>query len=101
MVTFNLELFLDYRCFAPSLLLSTKCFPPDGSTALVGLGLLCEVPRSHSDTPQSVGLLVTSDRPVEETSTCLHTALTRDRHQCLRRDSNLQSQQAIGRRPAP
>ena len=28
-----------------------------------------EVSRSHSDTPHSVGLLCTSDRPVAETST--------------------------------
>jgi len=35
----------------------------------VGLGLLCEVPRSHSDTPQPVGLFWTRDRPVAETST--------------------------------
>jgi len=42
----------------------------DGSTALAGLGfLIFEVPRSHSDTPQSVGLLWTSDRPVAQTST--------------------------------
>jgi len=29
-----------------------------------GLGLVCDVPRSHSDTPQPVSLLWTSDRPV-------------------------------------
>ena len=41
-----------------------------GSTALVGQGLLIvEVPRSHSATPYSVGLLWTSDGPVAETST--------------------------------
>jgi hypothetical protein len=35
-----------------------------------GLGLLIiEVPRSHSDTPQSVRLLRTSDQPDAETST--------------------------------
>jgi hypothetical protein len=34
-----------------------------GSTALVGLGLLCGFPRSHSDTPHSVGSLWTSDQP--------------------------------------
>jgi hypothetical protein len=31
--------------------------------------LIIEVSRSHSDTPNSVGLLWTSDRPVAETST--------------------------------
>ena len=36
-----------------------------GSTALVGLDLeIVEVSRSHSDTPHSVGLLWTSDRPL-------------------------------------
>jgi len=38
------------------------------SAAVVGLGLLHEVPRSHSDTPHSVGLLSTSDRHVAQTS---------------------------------
>ena len=36
--------------------------------SLVGLSLLCEIPGLHSDTPQWVGLLWTSDRPVAETS---------------------------------
>ena len=41
-----------------------------GSTNLVDLGLLIvQVTRSHSDTPHSVGLLWTDDRPVAETST--------------------------------
>jgi hypothetical protein len=36
---------------------------------VVGQGLLtAEVPRSHSDTPQSVGLLWTSEKLVAETS---------------------------------
>ena len=39
-----------------------------GPTVLVGLGLLNEFHRSHSDTPHSVELLRTSDRPVAETS---------------------------------
>ena len=39
------------------------------STAPVGLDLLYEVPRSHSDTPHSVGLLWTSDQPDAQTST--------------------------------
>ena len=38
-----------------------------GSTSLEGLGhLVVEVSRSHSDTPQSVGLLWTSDRLVAD-----------------------------------
>ena len=49
-----------------------------GSTALVGLDILTvEVRRSHSDTPQSVGLLWTSDQSNAETSTSQHTTLTR------------------------
>jgi len=35
----------------------------------VGLGLLHEVPRSHSDTPHPVGLFWTRDRPVAGNST--------------------------------
>jgi hypothetical protein len=31
-------------------------------TAVVALGLIVEVSRSHTDTPHSVGLLCTSDR---------------------------------------
>jgi len=40
-----------------------------------------------------------SDQTDAETSTRQHTALTRDRHPCHRRDSNPQSQQASGFRP--
>jgi hypothetical protein len=40
------------------------------SAALMGLGILSiEVSRSHSDTPQSVGLLWTKELPVAETPT--------------------------------
>ena len=60
--------------------------PPSGSFEI-----------THKDAPQSVGLLWTSDQPVAET----HTTLTTDKQQCPRRDSNPQSQQAIGRRHAP
>ena len=42
--------------------------------------LIHEVPRSHNDTPQSVGLLWTSDQFVAETSTWQHTTLTTDIH---------------------
>jgi hypothetical protein len=42
----------------------------NGSTALVGLDLLLvKVSRSHSDIPDSVGLLWMSDRPIAETTT--------------------------------
>jgi hypothetical protein len=72
-----------------------------GSTTVVGQDLLLvEVSRSHSDTPHSLGLLWTSDQPVAETSTRQHTTLTRDRHPCLRRDSNTQFQQATGPIPS-
>ena len=56
--------------------------------------LLVEVSRSHTDTRQFVGVLWTSDRSVAETSTSQHTALAREKHACLRRDSNLQFRQA-------
>jgi len=69
---------------------------------LIGQGLLIiEALRSHSDIPQLVGLLWTSDQPDAETSTWQHTTLTRDKHPCSRPDSNPQSQQASGRRPMP
>ena len=42
----------------------------------------------HLDTPQSVGLLWTSDRPFEETSTWQHTTLRTDRHPCPLPDSD-------------
>jgi hypothetical protein len=52
-------------------------------------------------TQQSVGLLWTSDQNVAETSIWQHTTHTTDRHPSPRRDSNLRSQQASGRRPTP
>jgi hypothetical protein len=75
----------------------------------VGQGLLIfGASRSHSDTPQSVGLLWMGDQPVAETSirhahthTHTHKTLTRDRHQWPRRDSNPQSGQASGLRHTP
>ena len=67
----------------------------------VGLGLFCEVRWSHSDTPHSVRLLWTSDRPVPQTSTCQHTTLTRQKYPCPQRDSKPQPQQVSGRRPTP
>jgi hypothetical protein len=63
--------------------------------------LIIEASQSHSDTPQSVGLLSTSDQSDAEISTWQHTTLTRDRHQCPRWDSNPQSQQASSRSPEP
>ena len=70
-----------------------------GSTAIVAKGLLIsDLSRSPSDTPQSVGLLWTRDRPVTETSTWQHKTLTTDSYLCPRRYSNPQTQQASGRR---
>jgi hypothetical protein len=68
--------------------------PPVGQDVLI-----IDASRSHSDTPHSVGFLWTSDQQDAETSTSLHTTLTRDRHPCPRRVSNPQSQQASGSRP--
>ena len=53
------------------------------------------------DTPQSVGLFWTSDRPVAETCTWHYTTLTRDRHPWPWRNSNPESQEASGRWPTP
>jgi hypothetical protein len=54
-----------------------------GAKAPSGPGLLIvEASRSHSDTPQPVELLWTSDQPVAESSTWQHTTLTRDRFPC-------------------
>ena len=45
----------------------------------LGQGLLIvEASRSHSGTPQSIGLLWTSDQPDAETSTWQHTTLTKE-----------------------
>ena len=77
-------------------------FLPVSQQPYWGLGrLIGKVPRFHTDTPHSEGLLWTSDRPAPDTSSWQHITLTRDRHTCPQRDSNLQSQQADGRRPKP
>ena len=44
----------------------------------VGQGFLYQVPRSHTDALQSVGLLWTSDQPAADTSTWQHITLTTD-----------------------
>ena len=53
--------------------------------------------RQHSDIPQSVGLLFTSDQPEAETSARQHTTNTKDRQPCPLWDSNPQFQQASDR----
>jgi len=72
-----------------------------GRVPLLGQSLLVVLAsRSHSDTPQSLGLLWTSDRP--HADLYLHnTTLTTDTHPCHRPDSNPRSQQASCRRPMP
>jgi len=58
----------------------TKVNPLLGQQPLVDQGLLIvEVSRSHSGTPQSVGLLWTSDQPDAGTSTWQNTTLSRVR----------------------
>jgi len=62
-----------------------------GLTALVDLGLLFKVDRSHSDTPHSVGLVWTSDQSVAETSIWQYTTFTRARRPYPWQGSNPQS----------
>ena len=77
-------------------------FHPMVQRPLVGQDvLIIEASRSHSDTPQSVGLLWTSDQVGAEHSTLRHIALTTDRHPCPRQNSNPQSQETRGRTPKP
>jgi hypothetical protein len=68
--------------------------------APVGQGLvIIEDSWSHSDTPNSVGLLWTSDQLVANTSTWQHTTLTTDKYPRPQWDSNPRSQQVSGHRP--
>jgi hypothetical protein len=53
-----------------TLLIPEKPPPPIAQQTLLGYGLLIiEASPSHSDTPQSIGLLWMSDQPDAETST--------------------------------
>jgi hypothetical protein len=52
-------------------------------------------------TPQSVGLLWTSDQSVAETSTWQHTNTYKRKSSMPRWDSNPRFQQALGQRPTP
>jgi len=47
------------------------------------------------------GIIWASDQPDTDTSNWQHIIPTTNRHPCFRRDSNLQPQQASGRRPTP
>ena len=57
--------------------------------------LILQVCRSHNDTPQSVGLLWTSDQPVAETSNTQHSQQTSMPH-CGIRTHNLSTRAAAG-----
>jgi hypothetical protein len=46
--------------------------------------LIIEALQSHTDTPQSVGLLWINDQPETDISSCQNTALTRDGYPCPR-----------------
>jgi hypothetical protein len=63
---------------------STLCYLyVHGSTDIFGLGLLIvDVPKSHSDAPQSVGVFRTTYRAVAENPAWKHTTPPRDRHPC-------------------
>jgi hypothetical protein len=71
---------------------------------LVGQSLLIiEASQSHSDTPQSAGLLWTSDQPdrLRNTPNWQHSNKTDFHSPIPSRDSNPQYQQSSGRRLAP
>jgi len=61
--------------------------------------LILEVSRSHSDTPQSAGLLWLSDQLVTVTSNWQNTTLTRDKCPCPWWDLNPRYQQVSSRSP--
>jgi hypothetical protein len=64
-----------------------SCF---GSRWWVRVFSLSRLSRSHSDTPISVGLFWTNDKPVAVTSAWQHTKFTTEIHPCSRRDSKSQ-----------
>jgi hypothetical protein len=89
-------------CRAPLCVTHTISSYPLAQQPTVGHGvLIIDASRSHSDSPQSAGILWTSVRPFAETCSWQHTTITRDKHPCFRQDSNPQSQHASGRRPKP
>ena len=65
---------------------------------LVCQDLMIEASRSHPHTHCRTPL---DERSARRRDLYLTTQHTRNRHHCLRRDSNPQSQQASGRRPTP
>jgi hypothetical protein len=76
------------------ILFSLALLPSTGYCLLISRGFFI----THNDMPQSVGLLLTSDQPIAETSTWKHTT---DKHPRPQWDSNPQSQKASGRRSKP
>jgi len=98
-MTEGFYLFLKAVCLHFKARLSKKlCFFPPRLVPIVGQGvLIAEASRSlRHTTLDKIPLDECSAR--RETSTWHHTTLTRDRHLCPRRNSNLQSQQASDRR---
>ena len=81
----------------------SKFPPPKARQPPVGLSLLCEVLRPHSDTPHSLGLFWTIAQLVAETSTWQHTTFTKDRHPCPGgiRTHNPSKREAADRRLRP
>jgi hypothetical protein len=76
-----------------------KTFFCHGSTALMGLSLLSEVPRSHTlhTRYDTSGCVISAlQRPLPD-----NTQLTRDGHLFPRRDLYPKSQQPSGRKPSP
>jgi hypothetical protein len=64
-----------------------------GQQPVLGQGIvIVDVSRPHSETPYLIGLPLTGNQPDAETSTWLHTTLSRVRHTRPRQDSNSQSQ---------
>ena len=89
---FCVFLFISYRSVTLLFSLTSFCLP-----IVCVEGYCCTWSHSMAHT-YSVGLRWTRDLPVAETSPWQHTTLTRARYQCLRPDSNPQSQQASGLR---
>jgi hypothetical protein len=88
--------------FTPSGTGLSSFLPEWRNSPLVGQCLhIIEASLSHLDTPHSIGLLWNSYQLAAEICTWTHTALTRDRRPCPRRNSNPQSQQTRGHRPTP
>ena len=63
-----------YIDFYPLITINYSSFLDSSS----GVGLLCEVSSSHSDTSYTGRVLWTSDQPFGNTSTWQHTTLTKD-----------------------